>query len=247
MKKILVGILILLSGHLFTEALAGQSTNHQYSIKDVLAFKRIGQVSASPDGKQVAFTVFRVQSAPSGRRWEYSLFLKDQQGKTRLLAQKRQIVSLSWSDNGKRIAYLASGKKYQSLWIQDIKNHQLKGPIEFRQDIESFKWSPDGKSIGFISGYIVNHLGRESKLIDVEKQVPKKRLYLISVERRLQTQTPKPLTSSDYSVSDFDWDPNKGRSIAFAYQPHPGASHVNKNKINIIDLATLQKRSIPYT
>jgi dipeptidyl aminopeptidase/acylaminoacyl peptidase len=245
MKSKLVVWVFFLSGYILTEAFAGQSLNQPYTIEDVLAFKRIGQVSASPDGKQVAFTVFQAQSSPSGKRWDYSLFLKDQQGRTRLLAQNGSILSLSWANDGKRIAYLAPGKKYQGLWIRDIKSRQSNGPVEFRRDIESFKWSPDGKFIGFISDNIVNHHGLDSKLINVEKQFSKKRLYLISVERRLKTS--KPLTSSDYSVSDFDWHPNKGQAIAVAYQPHPGANYVNRNKISLIDLATHQTRAIPYT
>ena len=172
MKMKWVVWVVFLSGFILTEAIAGQSINQPYSIEDVLAFKRIGQVSASPDGKQAAFTVFQSQSTPSGKRWDYSLFLKDQRGRTRLLARKGPILSLRWSNDGKRIAYLAPGKKHLSLWIRDIKSRQSNGPVEFRRDIESFKWSPDGKFIGFISDDNVNHHGLDSKLINVENQFP---------------------------------------------------------------------------
>lgn len=245
MKKILTTVLVLLSGYFLTETLAAQPASHEYGIDDVLAFTRIGQVAASPDGKQVAFTTFQVQSAPSGKRWEYHLYVKEGQGKTSLLATNRQILSLAWSNNGKQIAYLAQGKKHLSIWIQDISNRRVKRIIEFSDDIDSFKWSPDDQYIGFIADDSRKIDAGKAILIDVDKNYLNKRLYFIPVETRVKT--PKPLTSSAYSVSDFDWNPNNSQAIAFAHQPRIGADYINQTKISIIDLSTGRIMPIPHT
>ncbi|MHC1727792.1 MAG: prolyl oligopeptidase family serine peptidase [Syntrophobacteraceae bacterium] len=246
MRNIVVAVLLLLSGQYLTEANAGRPTSARYSMEDILAYKRVAQVSASPDGKQVVFTTFQAQSGPSGRRWEYSLFLRDQQGKIDLLVKKKQISTLGWSNDGKRIAYIAEGKKFQSIWIQDITSRKSKKLIEFSSDIDSFKWSPDGKYIAFTAGDAGISLSKKPTLTDVYTDYTNKRVYLLSV-RSGDRKPAYPLTPSNCSVSGFDWSPADSQSIVFAYQPRAGHDYANRTRIGILHLKTGGITPIPYT
>ena len=220
---------------------------NSYSAKDVLVFPRIGQVLASPDSKQVAFITYQVHFTPRNKEWRYSLFLKNQLGKINLLVKDKEISLLNWSPNGKQIAYSANGKKHLSIWVYDIQTHKTNKLIEYSSDITSFRWSPNGKYIAFTAG---DEKKMQSSFtpLDISKDYTNTCLYLFSI----RSGVVKPLTSANYSVSqffvnpDFDWSPDS-RSITFAYQPRAGDAYFLENKIGIIDLKTLKVKTVPYT
>lgn len=217
-------------------------TANASTLNTVLGFPRIDQVLASPDGKQIAFNVFQVESDSVGKRWVYSLYIKDQSGKINLLNKSSGISSLNWSPDGTSISYLANGNEFQSIWVENIKTHRIRKLMEFQTDILSFKWSPDGKYIAFIA----EEKKTASKTlvpIDVSHHYTNVRLYIVPAKANI---TPKPLTSADYSVSDFDWAPDN-QSIVFAFQARPSSAYSNENKIAILNIFSHQIKNIPYT
>lgn len=216
---------------------------------DIFSFKRIGQVLPSDDGKQVAFVVFEATATASGKKWEYSLYLKNNQGKIRLLDKSDSIKAVSWSPDNLQIAYLAKGNKYQSIWVKDISNQRKYKLIEFENNIYSFKWSPDGKSIAFTAETNTQKPTQKLAPIDISKESTSIRLYLVNTKVQSLAYG---ITPDSYSISQFfvypgyDWSPDS-KAIVFSYQSHPGLVFTFQNKIAVINLETKQIKDIPYT
>lgn len=241
----------LLTLFFLTNAIASPNIAKIYSPEDILAFKRVDQVVASPDGKSVAFVVRQVKSTSSGKQWEYSLYLQDSQKKVSMLLKSKKIGLMIWSPDGKQIAYLVKGKQYQGIWIDTINDNKINKFFEFGNDILSFKFSPNGKFIAFTA----EEKKKTTKGLtpnDVSKNYTNTQLYLLPIK---PNTTAIPLTSENYSVSQFftypgfDWSPDS-QSITFAYQPRAGDAYTLdslKDKIGIINLKTHKINNIPYT
>ena len=227
---------------------ANATTANQFTLTDVLAFKRIGQVLASPDGKQVAYTSFQMQTNTPNKQWNYWLYLRDQNRKTSVLLKNNGITALNWSPDGKQIAFLSKGNKFQSIWITDLNTHKTNKLFEFQKDILSFKISPNGKDIAFVADDLKTK-SSIPKLIDTATDFTHSRIYLIVLG--LNPLLAKPITPNNYSItpyfdSGFDWSPDS-QSIAFSFQPQPSANFENKNKIALLNLKNLKIKPLPYS
>jgi len=165
-----ISVITLLSMCLVTSHAYAQGM--QYTPDEVLTFKRISQVVPSDDGKKVAFTIYQAKSTNVGKQWEYSLYLKNNNGEPELLDKSESISSVNWSPDNKSISYLEKGNNFQSIWIFDIANHKKQKLIEFKADISSFKWSPDGGKIAFTASEEKQKSTKVLTPIDVSQDTP---------------------------------------------------------------------------
>ncbi|MDR3478374.1 MAG: hypothetical protein P4M14_10125 [Gammaproteobacteria bacterium] len=190
---------------------------------DVFAFKRIGQVVPSNNGKQVVFTVYRVKSNTTEKQWKYSLYLKNSRPNVEYLDTASSLSSINWSPDNKFISYLTKGNKFQSIWIYDTSNHKKQKLIEFGTDILSYKWSPNGKNITFTASLVKQQSKTTFVPMDVRNNYVNTRLYIFYIKRKsFEALTPDKLSVSQFFVyPGFDWSPDS-QSIVFSYQPKPG-------------------------
>lgn len=210
-------------------------------MEDIFAFQRILLVAPSPLDQRVAF----VTNTPEGSHWIYRLFLAEE-GKSKPLVEAESISSVEWSPDGKKITYLKKGNEFQSIFEFDLVTRESSKLFEFRNDIISFKWAPNGGSIAFTS--FESDSGEKDKLVDVAHEFVNIHLYLLDI----QSKTARVITSANYSISDssllsgYDWSPDS-ESLAFAYQPHAGSAYELENKIAIIQIKNLETFTIPYS
>nr|WP_232369919.1 MULTISPECIES: S9 family peptidase [Prevotella] len=110
------------------------------------AMGRIGQVSASPDGKSIAYQVsyYSVKANAS----HTILYVMDSSGnnKKQLTTDSKNESDAAWIENGRKIAFLRSGE----IWSMDPDGANRKQLSHTRGAIEGFKFSPDGKKVVFI-------------------------------------------------------------------------------------------------
>lgn len=238
-------ILYLIS--IFTIGILLNSNLRAYSATDVLAFKRISQVVPSDNGNKIAFVSYQVKFNKDGKKWEYSLYVKEADKPIKLLDQSDEISAVNWSPNNKIIGYLAKGQHFQSIWTYDIEHNKKQKLLEFTNDIIAFKWSPNGKMIAFTADQTKTNPNALMP-IDVAQDYVNTRLYIFDLDKR-QTQV---LTPDEFSLSQFfvypgfDWAPDSN-TIAFSYQPQPGDAYSLKNKIGIINLITKKMINLPYS
>ena len=241
MNKQSLLLLLLISTSSIGHALSSSTLHETQS--HIGQFKRISQVLASPNGHQIAYIVFQVQSNHPVKKWTYALYVKDQAGNMHVSKKNDKISTLTWSPDGKVIAYLANGKTFQSIWVEDVQTHLIKKLIETKADIDSFKWSPDGKAIAFTAEDNQKKAEDKPMPIDVSKDYHNTRLYLFSLDSNKPIEA---LTTEHESVSGFDWAPDS-HTIAYVFQPRAGALYSNDNKIRTLHLIKHEIINIPYT
>jgi len=119
----------------------------------------------SPDGESIIY-----QSDRTGdyEIWQYNLKTENE---TQLTINPASDIKADWSPDGKSIVFLSNRDKEQHLWIMDIESGKtdrlttegIKMPGYIQDYAMNVKWSPDGKTIGYIAQ---GQNGRSVWLID---------------------------------------------------------------------------------
>ncbi len=244
MLKYCIGGLILLSGALFSVTGVAQP----YTGKDVLAFTRISNVVASPDGQQVAVVAFS-RSKANSNAWDYVLSLQAVNGPSQVIAHADYISAVAWSPDGKSIAYIAVKGAQQTVLVYRMSTQQSVPVVSLSRSIDALEWSPAGTQIAFVADEARSSSPTDRLINVAEDQGVNTQLYLTY---NIQAQAAfQPITPADVSISasvfsgGFDWAPN-GQEIAFAYQPGPQDMDDSKSKVAILDLSTLKVTPLAF-
>ena len=115
------------------------------------AMGRIGSLSISPDGKQIAYTV-AYYSVPENKS-HHVIYVMDADGKNNtLLTQTAWNESEpQWIKGGTKIAFLCNESGGSQIWEMNPDGTERRIISDFKGNIEGFSFSPDGKKILFIS------------------------------------------------------------------------------------------------
>src|SRR5712692_11475915 len=163
----------------FACAVQAQSSRRVMAAADILRIANVGDPQISPDGERVVYTVTTVDGntnvttlwivridnssdPPTSRQPEQR---RDRNPPTYpaspLLPPGWHATNPRWSRDGKRIAFLALVDNRYGIWIVSIDGSRprfVAGVSETNFFItyagESFAWSPDSKSIAFISASV---------------------------------------------------------------------------------------------
>ncbi len=222
-------------------------TAQPYTGKDVLAFTRIANVVASPDGQQVAVVTFS-RSKTNSNAWDYVLSVQKVNGASRVIDQADYMTSIAWSPDGKSIAYIAAKGAQQIVSVYHLADQQIVPVVSLSRSIDALEWSPSGTQIAFVADE-PSSSPPANRLIDVAVGGVNSQLYLTD---NIQSQALiKPITPVNVSISPsvfsggFDWAPN-GQQIAFAYQPSPKDMDDSKSKVAILDVSTLKVTPLAF-
>lgn len=115
------------------------------------SFGRIGDVSVSPDGKKVLYTVkyFDIKSN-KGNAEIYSMNI-DGSEKERLTTTAASEWNAIWRPDGKKIGFCYADDKGVQIYEMDLDGDNRKQISEVKEgDIESFSYSPDSKKILYV-------------------------------------------------------------------------------------------------
>ena len=117
--------------------------NGQMTPEVLWSFGRVGNVSVSPDGKRIAYTV-TYYSIPENRG-NADLYIMDADGgnKKQLTRTAASEGAVAWTPSGKAIAYLREGK----LWNIAPDGSSEKQVSDIEQSIEGFLYAPAGDKI----------------------------------------------------------------------------------------------------
>ena len=107
------------------------------------AMGRIGSYAASPDGKQIVYTV--AYYSVKQNKGHHMLFVMDAKGlnKSQLTTSAKNETDPAWIDGGKRIAFLTDGQ----LWSMNPDGTDRRQLTHDTTEIEGFKFSPDGSKV----------------------------------------------------------------------------------------------------
>ncbi len=116
-----------------------------WKVNDFFSLKCPGSFELSPDGKKVVFTVQSVDREEDKTKTRIFLWEK---GESRPITFSGKDRSPAFSPDGKKIAFLSDRNDRPQLFLMFLEGGE---PVhlETAQDVNSFFWHPDGKSIIF--------------------------------------------------------------------------------------------------
>ena len=122
---------------------------HAFSVEDMVAFRRLGEFRASPDGKRIAFVVSEVDLDANKRRKDLWIVNVDGTGMRRLTETPDSEDQPRWSPDGKSVYYLLTKDGAAQVWkvAADGEKPSPEQVTRLPFDVGSFRISADGKSL----------------------------------------------------------------------------------------------------
>ena len=201
---------------LFSISIFAQSDT--YTVEDLFKVKLVREAVISPDGKSIAYTVNIERPWDDGPGGDYTeLHVLDiESGESRAyITGKNSLYSLSWTPNGKRIAFLSRMGDTKSTQVQAIR---LDGGMpeiitSAKKGVSSYRWNPKGAIIAYVT--VEKEKGRDPKLVKMgfnqelfEEQLSHRTLYMHEVASGTATKL-----TENISVHAMEWHPD-GKKIA---------------------------------
>lgn len=122
-----------------------------FDVEDYYKIKPISNLSLSPDGKKIAFSVTSY-NLKEGKK-STSLWISDLEGKNlfQFTSGEKNDTENDFSPDSKYLAFLSDRDGKDGIYIIPLEGGEAKKVLDFSLGISSIRWSPDGKGIYFTS------------------------------------------------------------------------------------------------
>ena len=125
--------------------------NRRMTPEALWAMGRIGSVTPSPDGRQVAYTVSYYSVPQNKSNTELFVMNADGSANTQLTHTAGHESQPTWIKGGTKLAYLSSESGSSQVWEMNPDGTERRRLTDYEGDIEGFAFSPDGKHLLFLS------------------------------------------------------------------------------------------------
>jgi dipeptidyl aminopeptidase/acylaminoacyl peptidase len=213
---------------LLSIAAPGAQTKPGLTSSDLYKLQSVGDVQLSPDGARVAYSI--THSERPGRPYSDTWIRNLATGKVTKLNGGS---GPRWSRDGRWVAYVGRIDEGAGLIVSDQngEGERLVASIDgtnhpLPTSGESVAWSPDGRSIAYVSSapgpeaedangdpmVITRYLYKPTATEGLTRFNDNKRLHLFVVD--VGTRKVRPLTTGNFYEHSIDWSP-KGEEIVF--------------------------------
>lgn len=248
MRVLLAALGLLASfGLLFADSAPAHRDLRPVTLDDVMQLRSIVDVEIAPDGERVAYVV----STPSVEKnaHEVALFVvATSGGEPRQLGEGVRILNtplpaprLRWSSDGAAIGLLALAGERPQAFAVPLDGGAARQLTAATEGISSFAWSPDGKSLAYLTRDPLPPEEAKSRALVMHAGAPDppSRLVVLS----LDGGEPRTLTPPTQYVDGFSWFPD-GREIAYSAAPRSGFTAGYETHIYAVPAAGGEPRTI---
>jgi len=216
-------------------------------IMDLAKIRAVSSPQISPDGGSAVF----VHTVMDFEKDEYmgDLWVADlETGEARQFTSgRRKDGNPRWSPDGRRILFTSKPpvkedeeKKKAQLYVIDVDGGEARQLTDLEKGVEGPRWSPDGRSILFLSD--VERVDRgESDVKVIDRLVYKfnGRGFFENLRKHLFTISakggkPRQVTEGEYDVANAEWT-SDGKSIVFVTNLEPDADLVRRYYLYEVD------------
>jgi len=207
-----------------------------------MAFRGVGEVTPSPDGKLVLWTETRAVMEEEKSENLTHIFLAKADGTDRiqLTRGEKSATSPRFSPDGREIFFISDRNGKKNLYRISVAGGEAERLTDWKGGLGGYGVSRDGKLVAFTGDEEDKELEKKKKQkLDFKIIDDKPRnhtLWVMSLEGEMPGK-PKRIVQEDYHVGGFDWSPDS-KSIAFEHRPRPDAEDGRKADIAEVDVAS---------
>lgn len=128
-------------------ALVAQTSNHPFSVHDMLAMKRISEPRVSPDGSRVVFTLRTTDLERNRGLTDIWMVGADGSGLRRLTSHEASDHSPAWDPGGSSVWFLSSRSGSSQLWKIPVDGGEAQQMTSLPLDINGFLVAPDSRHL----------------------------------------------------------------------------------------------------
>ena len=148
-----MGRLLILASCFFAALTEGRAqAKRPLQVSDLNLVCTVADPQRSPDGRWVAYTVTRVDTAKD--RHDSDVYKTSWDGSTtvRLTSSDESETSPRWSPDGTQLAFLSSreGAKGSQIWLLPSAGGEAERVSDVKGGVSSIAWSPDGKHLAIL-------------------------------------------------------------------------------------------------
>jgi dipeptidyl aminopeptidase/acylaminoacyl peptidase len=209
-------------------SLFGQANAEEvFGIDQYLALKGVSELSVSPEGSHLAYTVTASDLMKDSTRDVVWMVPTGGGDPVQMTSSEADASTPQWSPDGRYLAVLSDRKdEITQVWLLDRRGGDAQALTEFKQGIDEFSWAPDSKSMLLIATdpspadldeeelpnprpYVVDRLQFKEDYVGYLSR-HRSHIHVIDIASRETRQ----VTSGDYDDSEPAWSPDSKR-IAF--------------------------------
>jgi dipeptidyl aminopeptidase/acylaminoacyl peptidase len=204
------------------------------SAEDTLRIDQVSNPHFSPDGQWIVYTMSMRDMEDKDYEstthiWKIKIDAEDKRQMTR---GEESCTSPAWFPFSKSIAFLSSRGKAQieeddeekesrtQIFVMSIDGGEAWQLFEHKENIQSFRISPDGKKIAFSARDSLSEEEEEKQedkddAVVVDEKFRMSHIWIFDIE----SKTTSRLTGGEFTVSDFRWSPDS-KNIAYVSRPN---------------------------
>jgi dipeptidyl aminopeptidase/acylaminoacyl peptidase len=232
---------------LFVQAARHSAAAEVFSAEDVFKTKLAAEVSISPDGAWVAYTVRspRKPSDEPGADYRELHVVSTKDRTTRpYVTGPIEVTSPRFSPDGMSIAFLMKrGEKAKTqVWTLPLKGGEARPLTRSETDVAFFRWHPDGKQMAYVATTPPDK--REEKLKDegyefvfYEENLRHRNLYLVPLPAADEKPEAKQITK-DVTIWTFEFSPDGAKIAASASEKNLIDHNYMFRKIYLVNATT---------
>jgi len=205
---------------------------------ETMKVKALGDVSPSPDGRRVAYSVTTPVMAGEKSELLTHLWVANADGSDAraFTSGDKSNTNPQWSSDGKTIFFTSKRTEHNNLWRIRVDGGEAEQLTDVKSGITAFLPSPDGQWIAYLRPDEADERAKKEKtdFFVVDENFKMTRLWVVPAAKG----EPRLLTKGDFHVDTrFDWSPD-GKSIAFSHVPTPKADDWPRADLSVVDVAT---------
>lgn len=138
-------------------------------VTDLTKIKQLGEVTLSPDGRQVAFVAKHIE--PDEKAWEYKYINQIYLAVTEGPANVRQLThhpagasEPAWSPDGQKLAFTRNVEGKSQVFILSLSGGEPEQITTSKYGAGTPVWSPDGQKLAFTTTLSLTELMQDSTL-----------------------------------------------------------------------------------